>query len=172
MEIVIMEWLLWAYPLIGTASIYPFARYHRLDNPTDSVSYTAFMGLVYSVVWPVMAPVATAGYALKREDLREASRKKEQMTLDTAYDVIARHEAKLREDRKERNERLRQDWTRLSGLMVGLDKPAPPELDPWRARWQRSTINSIWDHVEAAEEEARRAERAARQANGYLKRKL
>ncbi|QGJ92873.1 hypothetical protein PBI_BEAGLE_115 [Arthrobacter phage Beagle] len=168
MEIVIMEWLLWAYPLIGSASIYPFARYHRLDNPNDSVTYTAFMGLTYSVVWPVMAMVAGVGYSLKREQLRETSRKKEQMTLETAYDVIARHEAKLREDRRVRNERLRRDWVRLSGLEVGLDKPAPPELDPWRARWQRSTINSIWDSVRAAEEDAYRAQRA----KGYVKRKL
>ena len=158
-----MEWLLWAYPLIGAASVYPLARYYRLDNPKDTAGYSAFMGFTYSLVWPVMALVAGTGWTLHREQRRAKALTAKQMTLDTAYDVIARHEAKQHEERRKRNERLRRDWTRLSGLEVGLDKPAHPwesERNPlWNTRWQRSHIQRIWADIERVERDLDRKQK-------------
>jgi len=156
-----MEWLLWAYPLIGAATIYPFALgfHHKnqkeKDHLKDSAMYIGFLGWACSLVWPVTGLIHGVGYLLTLEERREDSRKAENMSLETAYDVIAKHEAKQHEERRKRNERLRRDWTRLSGLEVGLDKPAMPwesERNPlWNTRWQRSHIQRIWADIERVE---------------------
>jgi hypothetical protein len=135
MDIVIPWLLAWAYPLIGTAVTVYAARSHARQKPGD-LPWSTGAGLLAGAGWPVgLLYWLTLNHLRKEEDQRKAESRQE-MTLETAHQVIARHEAKRALDRKLRNDRLRRDWEKLA-------REALPQRE---ARgWSRPTKYDITD---------------------------
>lgn len=113
MEIVIPMFWTVLYPLIGLASIMYCTRSHYRQD-SDQITYSAFIGTLCGLFWPVGLPYWAAANLLTRERDRAKAEDRHRMTLETAHDVIARHETRLRADRKARNDRLKRDWEQLA----------------------------------------------------------
>lgn len=130
MDIVIPWLAAWAYPLVGVGTTFYAARSYRRKNPRDDSGLAAGAGLLSGAGWPIGLLYWFTINLLHKEEQQKQAESRQEMTLETAHQVIARHEAKLAADRQARNRRLHDDWDKLARLAA---KPAKDE-----PVWQRS----------------------------------
>lgn len=119
-------WFWSTYPgVAAAAAVFTGRQLHRITKM--SAGESAISGVGLGIAWPLGLLWVIITGLNHREEVAAAQRKAEVMDLDTAHKVIARHEAKLAADRKERNERLRRDWEKLAREAL----PKPERWDPY-----------------------------------------
>lgn len=101
-----MEWILWAYPIVGliTAPMFGMHYYRRARAKAKGDRYAtqpsaaewSVFGFLQSIVWPIALLVMGYTWILHGEDRREAKEKAEAEKIAHARKVIAEYERNLK----------------------------------------------------------------------------